>query len=78
MAKKARLQFSPLERLYNDTFGQFPDYHFTSLMKKGYTAEESGAIVQGNIDKLWKTEKSKDAGNGFVFVTKENEKEIPF
>lgn len=75
--KKGRINFSPLERAYNKEFGQFPDYHFTTLRKK-YDRETTARIIQMNMDYIYQQEKEK-AGyikDGFYAVN--NSTQIPF
>lgn len=52
LGKKARINFSPMEKEYNARFGMFPDYHYDELHKK-HDAETARITVQKNMDEIW-------------------------
>lgn len=73
--KRARIEFSPLERAYNEEYGMFPDYHFTTLRRKGNSIQRTSELVQTNMDKIYQREKAKHLPDGFILVTNE---QVPF
>lgn len=52
LGKKARLQFSDMEKAYQQKYGIMPDYHYTELYHK-HGAETAGRTVQANMDRIW-------------------------
>lgn len=53
MAKRALLKFTPLEYLYQDTYGIMPDYDYERLIKQGYSMEDAASIRNKRMMELW-------------------------
>ncbi len=70
MGKKARLVFTPLEKLYMDEYGIMPDYHFDRLCAELHDPGRASAAVQRNMDGIWTREcirhaiEERDKNNG--------------
>ena len=53
MARRALLKFSPLEYLYQDTYGIMPDYDIDRHIKNGMDRQEANDLVNGRMNELW-------------------------
>lgn len=52
LGKKARLQFSDMEKAYQQEYGLMPDFHYDDLCKQ-YGSKKAAEIRQANMDRIW-------------------------
>lgn len=77
MARKARLEFKPIDYAYQKEYGIMPDYDFTNRLKAGQSPAEVSALIEERMSSLWARMKYEHEHRQELLL-QELEKECPF
>lgn len=77
MARRARLDFKPIDYAYQREYGIMPDYDFTNRLKAGQSLAEVSALIEERMSSLWAHMKY-DNDHKEELLRRELERECPF